>query len=134
MSAGPTGERIGPEALTFDDVLLVPGLASVHPRDIDISTKFSRNIPLNVPILSAAMDTVTESELAIALIKDEDAASIASGTVKDTVLNKDVPSALQTPQSIFKDNVKDVIDDGFWKAADICTGAYAQACTAAGIK
>ena len=70
MSAGPTGERIGPEALTFDDVLLVPGKASLHPRDIDIATKFSRNIPLNVPILSAAMDTVTESELAIALARE----------------------------------------------------------------
>jgi IMP dehydrogenase len=70
MSSGPTGERIGPEALTFDDVLLVPGKASVHPRDIDISTRFSRNIPLNVPILSAAMDTVTESELAIALARE----------------------------------------------------------------
>jgi IMP dehydrogenase len=70
MSSGHTGERIGPEALTFDDVLLVPGKASVHPRDIDISTRFSRNIPLNVPILSAAMDTVTESELAIALARE----------------------------------------------------------------
>ena len=70
MNAGPTGERIGPEALTFDDVLLVPGKASVHPRDIAISTLFSRNIPLNVPILSAAMDTVTESELAIALARE----------------------------------------------------------------
>ena len=73
------------------------------------------------------------SELAIALIKDEDAASIASGSVKDTVLNKDVPSALQEPEAIFKDSVKKVIDDGFWKASDICTGAFAAACTEAGI-
>jgi IMP dehydrogenase len=63
-------DRIGPEALTFDDVLLVPGKATMHPRDIDISTRFTRNIPLNVPILSAAMDTVTESELAIALARE----------------------------------------------------------------
>jgi D-xylose transport system substrate-binding protein len=73
------------------------------------------------------------AELAIALIKDEDAASIADGTVKDTVLNKDVPSALQVPEAIYKDSVKKVVDDGFWKASDICTGAYAQACTTAGI-
>lgn len=73
------------------------------------------------------------SKLAIALIKGQDAASIASGKVTDTVLKKDVPSALQTPQSIFKNNVKDVITDGFWKASDICTGAYQQACQAAGI-
>jgi IMP dehydrogenase len=63
-------DRIGPEALTFDDVLLVPGKATVHPREVDISTRFTRNIPLNVPILSAAMDTVTEAELAIALARE----------------------------------------------------------------
>jgi len=73
------------------------------------------------------------SKLAIALINGQDAASIATGTVKDTVLNKDVPSALQTPVSITKANVKDVIDDGFWKASDICTGNYAAACASAGI-
>jgi D-xylose transport system substrate-binding protein len=73
------------------------------------------------------------SKLAIALINGQDAASIASGSVKDTVLNKDVPSALQTPVSITKANVKDVITDGFWKASDICTGQYAAACASAGI-
>jgi D-xylose transport system substrate-binding protein len=73
------------------------------------------------------------SALAIALIQGKDAASIAKDTVKDTVLNTDVPSALQTPVSIFKANVKDVIDDGFWKASDICTGDYAAACSSAGI-
>ncbi len=73
------------------------------------------------------------SQLAIALIKGTDASSIASGTVKDTVLNKDVPSALETPVSIFKANVKDVIADGFWKKDDICTAELASACTAAGI-
>jgi D-xylose transport system substrate-binding protein len=73
------------------------------------------------------------SALAIALIQGKDASSIATGTVKDTKLNKDVPSALQTPQAIFKDNVKDVIDDGFWKASDICTGKYAAECTKLGI-
>ena len=73
------------------------------------------------------------SALAIALIKGQDTASIVTGTVKDTVLKKDVPSALETPVSIFKANVKDVIDDGFQKASDICTAAYAAACTTAGI-
>ena len=73
------------------------------------------------------------SQLAIALIKGQDAASIANGTVKDTVLNKDVPSALETPVSIFKANVKDVIDDGFQKASAVCTPAYAAACKTAGI-
>ncbi len=63
-------DRIGPEALTFDDVLLVPGKAQVHPREVEIRSLFSRNIPLNVPIISAAMDTVTEAELAIALARE----------------------------------------------------------------
>src|SRR5438094_4882761 len=54
-------------ALTFDDVLLVPRLASVHPRNVDVRSRFTRGIPLNVPLVSAAMDTVTESEMAIAI-------------------------------------------------------------------
>jgi D-xylose transport system substrate-binding protein len=73
------------------------------------------------------------SKLAIALIKGQDAASIATGTVKDTVLNKDVPSALETPVSITKANVKDVITDGYQKASDVCTAAFAAACQTAGI-
>ncbi len=56
-----------PEALTFDDVLLVPAKSSVIPAEVDTSTKFTRNIALNIPIVSAAMDTVTDSRLAIAL-------------------------------------------------------------------
>src|ERR1041385_1232572 len=58
------------EALTFDDVLLVPKKSNVLPRDVDVSTKLSRNIRLNIPLLSAAMDTVTEAELAIALARE----------------------------------------------------------------
>ena len=49
------------------------------------------------------------------------------------MLKTDVPSALETPQAIYRDNVKDVIDDGFWKASDICTGAVAADCTELGI-
>ncbi|HEY7100029.1 MAG TPA: substrate-binding domain-containing protein [Mycobacteriales bacterium] len=73
------------------------------------------------------------SALAIALIKNQDTSKLINGTVKDTVLNKDVQSSLQTPVSIFKNNVKDVIDDGFQKASDVCTAQYASACQAAGI-
>jgi IMP dehydrogenase len=57
------------EALTFDDVLLVPSYSEVLPRDVDISTQFTRNIRLNVPIVSAAMDTVTEDKLAIGIAR-----------------------------------------------------------------
>src|SRR5438034_6330816 len=63
-------EKVGPEALTFDDVLLVPRLSAVHPRDVALQSRLSRRIRLNIPIVSAAMDTVTESELAIALARE----------------------------------------------------------------
>lgn len=56
-------------ALTFDDVLLVPRHATVHPRDVDVRTRFTRGITLNIPVVSAAMDTVTESEMAIAMAR-----------------------------------------------------------------
>ncbi len=56
-----------PEALTFDDVTLIPARSGVLPTEAETSTKFTRNIPLNIPISSAAMDTVTESHLAIAI-------------------------------------------------------------------
>jgi IMP dehydrogenase len=57
-------------ALTFDDVSIVPGLSEVHPNDVDLRTRICRGINLNIPILSAAMDTVTESRLAIALAQE----------------------------------------------------------------
>ena len=57
-------------ALSFDDVLLLPGLSEVLPGDVDISTVFGGSIRLNVPVLSSAMDTVTESELAISLARE----------------------------------------------------------------
>jgi len=55
--------------LTFDDVLLVPRHSAVHPRDVDVATHFTTGIPLNVPLISAAMDTVTEAEMAIAMAR-----------------------------------------------------------------
>ena len=62
--------RIAKEALTFDDVLLQPGYSEVLPREVDLSTSLTREIRLNIPLLSAAMDTVTESRLAIALAQE----------------------------------------------------------------
>ena len=62
--------RIAKEALTFDDVLLQPGYSEVLPRDVDLSTSLTRDIRLSIPLLSAAMDTVTESRLAIALAQE----------------------------------------------------------------
>ena len=63
-------ERVLTEGLTFDDVLLVPAYSEVLPREVNITTRFSRNIHLNIPIVSAAMDTVTEAPLAIALARE----------------------------------------------------------------
>ncbi len=58
------------DGLTFDDVLLIPGYSEVLPREVKLATRFSRNITLNVPIISAAMDTVTESAMAIAIARE----------------------------------------------------------------
>ena len=58
-----------PEGLTFDDVLLVPARSEVLPRDVNVSTKFTRDITLHTPIVSSAMDTVTEADLAIAMAR-----------------------------------------------------------------
>ena len=62
--------RIIQEALTFDDVLLVPAHSCVFPRDVDLSTQLTREIRLNIPLLSAAMDTVTDGRLAIAMAQE----------------------------------------------------------------
>ena len=62
--------RIAQEALTFDDVLLVPGYSEVTAKDVSLKTRLTRGINLNIPLLSAAMDTVTESRLAIALAQE----------------------------------------------------------------
>ncbi|MDD4947905.1 MAG: IMP dehydrogenase, partial [Gallionella sp.] len=96
--------RIIQKALTFDDVLLVPAYSNVMPRDVGLRTQLTRNISINIPVLSAAMDTVTESRLAIALAQEggigiihknmtarEQAAKVAkvkrfeSGVVKDPI-------------------------------------------------
>ena len=58
------------EALTFDDVLLVPQMSSVLPKDVNISSRLTQNIQLNIPLISAAMDTVTESRMAIAMARE----------------------------------------------------------------
>ncbi len=63
-------EKFLPEALTFDDVLLVPAESNVLPADIDVKTRLARNIYLNTPIMTAAMDTVTEAAMAIAIARE----------------------------------------------------------------
>jgi D-xylose transport system substrate-binding protein len=77
------------------------------------------------------LEASAASTLAVALAKGEQPK--ATQTAKDTVSGKDVPAVLETPQAIYKDNVKDVVADGYVTKADLCGGAYAAKCTAAGI-
>src|SRR5690606_31586888 len=68
--ATPTAmNKIVSDGLTYDDVLLVPARSSVMPREVDTSARLTRTIRLNIPLLSAAMDTVTESDMAIAMAR-----------------------------------------------------------------
>ena len=109
--------RLLGKALTFDDVLLVPAYSQVLPKDVDLSTQFSRNIRLNLPLVSAAMDTVTEARLAIAMAQeggigivhknltaDEQAVQVAkvkryeSGVLRDPVVITPEHTVLQVMQ------------------------------------
>src|SRR5260370_5503337 len=62
-------DSVIPEGLTFDDVLLLPGRSAVLPTEVDTTTHFARKLPLNIPLASSSMDTVTESRLAIAIAR-----------------------------------------------------------------
>ena len=65
-------KKILKEGLTYDDVLVIPAYSEVLPSNVNTSTYFSKNIKLNIPIVSAAMDTVTESKMAIAIAQEEE--------------------------------------------------------------
>ncbi len=69
LTRAPRTGKIVEEALTFDDVLLVPAHSTVLPKEVGVATRFSRNVSLNIPIVSSAMDTVTETQMAIALAR-----------------------------------------------------------------
>jgi IMP dehydrogenase len=110
--------RIKYKALTFEDVLLVPKYSEVLPKEVDLKTKFTKNVELNIPIVSAAMDTVTEARAAIALArlggigvihKNMDIASQA----------KEVEKVKKSESGIIIDPVKVFPDDTIAKAMDI---------------
>ena len=63
-------EKFGKEGLTFDDVLLIPGESDVEPKNVDVSTHLTKTIKLNTPLMTAAMDTVTETAMAIAIARE----------------------------------------------------------------
>ena len=69
-ASSTNSDKVLQEGLTFDDVLLVPGYSQILPRDVDLRARLTKDITLNVPLLSAAMDTVTESNLAMALARE----------------------------------------------------------------
>lgn len=60
--------KFGKEGLTFDDVLLIPGESNVEPKNVDVTTNLTKTIKLNTPLMTAAMDTVTETAMAIAML------------------------------------------------------------------
>ncbi len=70
MEAMMRADKFGRQGLTFDDVLLVPAHSDVLPRDVDVRTHLTQNITLNIPVMSAGMDTVTEAEMAIAMARE----------------------------------------------------------------
>ena len=133
--------RLLGKALTFDDVLLVPAYSQVLPKDTSLSTRFSRNITLNLPLVSAAMDTVTEARLAIAIAQEggmgivhknltaaEQAAQVAkvkryeSGVLRDPVVITPQHTVLQVMQLSDELGVSGfpVVDGG--KVVGIVTG------------
>ena len=77
-------DKIVMDGLTYDDVLLIPAYSEVLPKTVELTTKFSRNIELKVPFVTAAMDTVTEAKMAIAIAREgEDYISGALGAMLD---------------------------------------------------
>ena len=103
-------ERVLPTGLTFDDVLLVPAYSEVLPREVSTVARFSRNITLNIPIVSAAMDTVTEAPLAIALAREGGIGvihknmSIAAQAAHVRRVKRAESGMIYDPVTILKDN------------------------------
>lgn len=90
-------DKVVSEGLTFDDVLLIPAWSEVLPRETDLRTQFTRNILLNTPVVSAAMDTVTEYKLAIAIAREGgSASSIRTWILRSRHVRSLVSSGLRT--------------------------------------
>ncbi|MCL4127111.1 UNVERIFIED_CONTAM: hypothetical protein GTU68_067042 [Idotea baltica] len=104
--------RIAQEALTFDDVLLVPGYSEVTAKDVSLQTRLSRNIYLNIPLVSAAMDTVTEARLAIALAQEGGIGIIhKSMTIEKQAL--EVRAVKKYESGVVKDPITINVNDSF---------------------
>src|SRR5512139_336603 len=110
--------KIVGEALTFDDVLLVPCRAKIHPREIDVSTQLTRNIRVNIPLVSAPMDTVTESSLAIALAQ-EGGIGIIHRNLSIEDQTREVHKVKRSESGVILDPVTLRPDDSVARAKDI---------------
>ena len=107
-TSGAFDDKFAKEGLTFDDVLIVPAASSVLPREVSTKTRFTRTITLNVPIVSAAMDTVTEARLAIALAREGGIGVIHSNLpIAEQAQEVDRPAAVAHDRHVVRD-----ADDG----------------------
>ena len=110
-------ERVNCMALTFDDVLLVPSFSDVLPREVNLQSRFTKNIILNIPLVSAAMDTVSEASMAIALARN--------GGI--SVIHKNMSIASQAEQ------VRKVKNAGIGEAVNACVDSFGRLRVAAGL-
>jgi len=110
--------RIKYKALTFEDVLLVPKYSNVLPKEVDLKTKFTRNVELNIPIVSAAMDTVTEARAAIAIAR-LGGIGVIHKNMDIATQAKEVEKVKKSESGIIIDPVKVFPDDSIAKAMDI---------------
>jgi len=110
--------RIKYKALTFEDVLLVPKYSNVLPKDVDLTTRFTRNVTLNIPLVSAAMDTVTEARAAIAIARLGGIGVIHKNMDIETQA-REVEKVKKSESGIIIDPVKVFPDDTIAKALDI---------------
>lgn len=113
-------DRIIGEGLTFDDVLLLPAKSDVLPRETDLSTRLTRNIMLNIPLLSAAMDTVTESRMAIA-ISQEGGIGIIHKNLSPEEQAEEVERVKRSESGMIVDPVTLSPDESIRKATEIMT-------------
>jgi len=110
--------RIKYKALTFEDVLLVPRYSNVLPKEVDLTTKFTRNVSLNIPLVSAAMDTVTEARAAIAIAR-LGGIGVIHKNMDIITQAREVEKVKKSESGIIIDPVKVFPDDTIAKALDI---------------
>ncbi|HEU4418702.1 MAG TPA: IMP dehydrogenase, partial [Planctomycetota bacterium] len=106
------------EGLTYDDVLLVPQLGSALPRDVDISTRFCRGVSLQAPIAGAAMDTVTEWRMAVALAQQGGIGIVHKNLTVDRQVSE-VDKVKRSANGVIQDPVAVSPDDTIGKAKDL---------------